>query len=372
MLATVGLRFSRLTTSRQMDSESHRQVVDRMSRLSRRGLRDAAGRMFGLLLDAPFGSLVERALRRLGGRWPGALPGQSVLLEQLAARHDGTPLVATLSDGVLLSVPAARDGWNFYLRGRLPREDEELTHLLRRFLRHGDVFFDVGANLGYYACTAVRYCGPSGQVHAFEPQAPLVAHIRESLRLNGFQGPQVCHAAVSAQHGGHVTLFLPEDPSRHANASSLFRHEWLAHGSREDVPAVSLDGYLRDRGLARVDLVKVDVEGAELMVLEGLRHTLAHTPPDALVTEVLPQTLSFDDLEAGRALRPDPGTRGAADVAALLAAYGYAPRHIMPDGFMGGPFCLDEMLRVTVPTNVLFVRADIEARRPGIMMSKSE
>jgi FkbM family methyltransferase len=320
--------------------------------------------MLRLLLDAPFGGLVERSLFRLGRLSPDAFVGQGVIIEQLAARHDGRPLVATLSDGLRLSVPAAIDGWSFCLRGRLSREDEGLTHLLRRFLREGDTFFDVGANLGYYTCTAARVCGPSGQVHAFEPQARMVAHLRESLRLNGFAaGARVCHAAVSARHGGTIPLFFAQDPLQQTSVPSLFQHEWLAGGSREDVPAVSLDGYIRDHGIARVDLVKLDVEGAELMVLEGLRDTLAHIPPEALVIEVLPERLHFGEIEPGKALRPDPHAGRAADIVALLAEYGYAPHHITPDGLLGAAFTLDEMARVRVPTNVLFVRPGSEARR---------
>jgi hypothetical protein len=57
----------------------------------------------------------------------------------------------------------------------------------------------------------------------------------------------------------------------------------------------------------------------------------------------------------------------AGAVVALLAAYGYSPHHITRDGHMGTPFTLEEMLRVTIATNVLFVRGDIRDTRPGIV-----
>lgn len=329
------------------------------------------GRLLGLGLDGPLGHAMARLVTRIVRLFPDAVPGQGAISRQFAARHDGAPLVATLRDGARLSVPATVDGWGIYLRGRLPADDERLAQLLRRFLRDGDVFVDVGANVGYYACIAARYCGSSGQVHAIEPQARLVDHIRESLRLNAHDGPapvvRVYQAACSRQHGGTVSLFLAAGLDGETNIPSLFRHEWLTGGAEVEVPAISLDGYARDQGVGRIDLVKIDVEGAEVKVLEGLQETLIRTPPDAIVAEVLPDTLYFAELESGRALRPHPGSAQGPEIVAFLAQYGYGPRHITTDGLMGAPFASGDMAHVVVPTNVLFVRPDIAARRPGIV-----
>lgn len=339
----------------------------------KRLLRPIANRTLAAMLRGPFADPVEQLLLRLGRALPDACPGHGIAIDQIAARHAGSTLVARLAGGVPLCVPATSDGCGLYFRGRLLREDERLTRLLARLLRDGDVFFDVGANLGYYTCLAAPHCGPAGQVHAFEPQGRLVPYIRQSLRLNGFDEQaqaRVRHAAVSAQHGGTATLFVAADAEEQTALPSLFQHEWLAGGSREAVPAVSLDGYVRDERIARVDAVKVDVEGAELQVLEGLRETLRRSPPDALIAEVLPERLRFASIEPGKALRADPAASRAAELVALLAKYGYAPRSITPDGFIGPGFTLEEMARVAIPTNVLFVRPDIATRRPAIIRQR--
>src|SRR5258708_11709675 len=115
------------------------------------------------------------------------------------------------SQGVILR--GAGKGLRFNGRGCSPGYVAGTSHLLEqellvKCLRPGAVFYDVGANAGFYAIIGARAVGPAGQVYAFEPMPKLVERIRENVALNSQTNVTVIEAAVSAQDG--VTSFAPQ------------------------------------------------------------------------------------------------------------------------------------------------------------------
>lgn len=161
--------------------------------------------------------------------------------------------------------------------------------LLQRLLTPGDVFWDVGANLGFYSLAASGLVGPQGTVVAFEPgpqswQA-LMANINLNRRLNIIP----LKMAVAAD-SGWVTLYSQPELAD-GGASIMPRAE---PSLRADLcPATSLDHFRRKFGGKPPTLVKIDVEGAEAQVLAGGRQLLAHRFPPLLLVEMNQrQTLS--------------------------------------------------------------------------------
>ncbi|HLL77130.1 MAG TPA: FkbM family methyltransferase [Pyrinomonadaceae bacterium] len=327
-------------------------------------LRTLLSALIGGVLRGPCGGAAERALVRLGHRFPRRLPARGVIAEQLMRRHAGADLVATLFNGARVSVPSTREGFHMYFTGRSFAEDEGLTRLLPRLLREGDVFFDVGANLGFYTLPAARACGPSGRVHAFEAQAALAGRLRKSVALNGYESRIVVrHAAVSDRHGGETVLYLAEDKDTLLGVPSLLRHEWLAQGSREIVPAVSIDGYVQEHRISRVNVAKFDIEGAEVMALRGMRLTLERAAPEALIVEVLPDALTFNSIGAGASLRPAPGAGKRAELLDLLRGYGYEPRPITEDGRLGPRYTPEQWNSISHTVNVAFILPGLKQSR---------
>ncbi len=146
------------------------------------------------------------------------------------------------------------------------------TALLMNFLQPGHVFVDVGANIGYFPVIAASLVGDEGAVFAFEPDPRNFELLRANLRLNGCQSRVHCVAAGLAETDGPGRLFLSED-----NAGD---HQIFAAGSgRDSLPIRLLRGsdYLRGR-LRRLDLLKVDVQGAEYAVMVGLLPLLGELP----------------------------------------------------------------------------------------------
>jgi FkbM family methyltransferase len=152
-------------------------------------------------------------------------------------------------------------------------------------LREGDTFVDVGASVGYYTLVAADAVGERGRVVAFEPAPSSCSILRRNVRLNGFENVTVEEMAVSNEPGS-VKLFLaPDNKGDHRIFDGPERRPWV------EVDAVTLDGHF-DGARRRVDVLKVDVQGAELAVLEGASRLLDENPGIRVVVEFSPSGLA--------------------------------------------------------------------------------
>lgn len=142
---------------------------------------------------------------------------------------------------------------------------------LPNLLRAGDGAFDCGANQGAYALYAGALVGPEGRVIAIEPQAYATRALRISAAAAGFDHVS-CVEAVVTENDGTETF--------HAGGSAV-----SASLYRTDLPdavtvrSVSIDTVASEHGLARVDFIKLDVEGAELRALQGAEGVLKRDRP---------------------------------------------------------------------------------------------
>jgi FkbM family methyltransferase len=148
----------------------------------------------------------------------------------------------------------------------------------RALLRPGMTVFDVGANHGMYALAAVREIGPTGHVYGFEAVPAIMTRFRENITLNGVTNVTAVPAAVSDRVG--KATFYPDESGYGTGAGSLVRQMGK---SAIDVETVALDGFKKDRGIGRVGFVKIDVEGAEHLVLDGMQEILRDDRPAMLV-----------------------------------------------------------------------------------------
>jgi FkbM family methyltransferase len=130
---------------------------------------------------------------------------------------------------------------------------------------------DVGANVGFHTVVIAREVGPSGEVHAFEPLPETVGLLRANVWRHGCDNVTL-HEAAATDAPGTVSLEL--DPDGRSGAH-------LAEGGIE-VAATTLDAALGGR---RLDVLKLDVEGAEPLVLRGARDVLAASPALIAVVE---------------------------------------------------------------------------------------
>ena len=159
--------------------------------------------------------------------------------------------------------------------------ERPLQDAVARELAPGMTFFDIGANVGFVTLIAASLVGPSGSVHAFEPVPENIAAIRENLELNGIDWVELHETAV-ARRSGSASLI-------DSTVSAFSRLEQITSPTeardRIEVAVTSIDELLASGSVPKPDVVKIDVEGAELEVIEGMRDTLAELKP-VLLCEV--------------------------------------------------------------------------------------
>lgn len=153
---------------------------------------------------------------------------------------------------------------------------------LHRFLQPGMTFLDAGAHEGLYALFASRCVGSTGLVLAFEPSAREFARLEGNVALNGLENVRLFRTALADRDAtGDLLIAGPEHSGQ--NRLGEFSGRNPAEQPREHVPVRRLDGLLAEGLLARLDFLKIDVEGAEAALLSGAEATLRRFRPLLLV-----------------------------------------------------------------------------------------
>lgn len=180
-------------------------------------------------------------------------------------------------------------------------------------LSPGMTFFDVGANMGQYTLLAA---GLKCNVHSFEPAPAMIeflSHnvepVKEQVRINQFaltdsEEPLILHMAKP-----------------HNVGATSFRDQYCASGETLQVACTTIDNYMSKNGITRVDVMKIDVEGAESAVLKGAKKLLSSPHAPAIV------------LEYEESAQERFGS-SCAEITSLLTAHGYTLERITPSGII--------------------------------------
>ena len=190
--------------------------------------------------------------------------------------------------GLLIVIEPKQE--KFYWAGT---HELEVQRTITESLSRGSVFWDVGAHCGFFSCLAGRHVGPEGSVVAFEPVPQNNARLRAAIRLNRLDNVVVRSDAVGA-NSGTVALH-----ARDENNTMWTLAPEPGSSAQLVVSSVTLDDELERSGRAP-DVVKVDVEGAEVAVLAGAAKLLTNHAP-LLIMEFHADAL----LDDARALVPD-------------------------------------------------------------------
>lgn len=168
-------------------------------------------------------------------------------------------------------------------------EKEELA-FVKRFLKKGDVFIDIGAHIGFFSLLAQKLVGSTGRVLSFEPSPATAAQFKENIVLNHSEGIEVFHMAFSNAKG---TCEFYVSANGYEAWNSLAKPDVNDAFVPISVPTTSIDEFLADQALAPsgVKLIKIDVEGWEKTVLSGGRQSLAANNAPALLVEFTERNL---------------------------------------------------------------------------------
>ncbi len=234
-----------------------------------------------------------------------------------AHTNDSTIVIKEIAPGVRLLIDLSDHviGLNI-LRGRY--EQDEIS-LVRAVLKPGDVAVDVGGHIGFFTIQMAAAVGPTGRVYAFEPLDTNASLLERSIAENDFEDRVVFQRAAVGAATGTATLTFPLE-TLNSGGAYLLRDGTaaLAGNERRDVPVVALDSLDLRRP---VRFIKMDVEGAEPLVLRGAARLLREDKP-MILSELHPTQLQ----------RASGMTADA--FLAQLAATGYRA-HRVEDGAIG-------------------------------------
>jgi FkbM family methyltransferase len=178
--------------------------------------------------------------------------------------------------------------------------EPHLTRWIQRALRPGDAFIDVGANIGYYTLLAARAVGPEGRVVAIEP-SPQFRQVMTSA-ISSARHRNVRVAGVAAAGVAKHETFWLEDPANLGGTTMIRPRSGTPVFTADALPIAEI---LTPAEAASARVVKIDVEGAEVQVIEGLVPVLSSLRPDAeIAIEVTPRALARQGRVPDDALGP--------------------------------------------------------------------
>jgi FkbM family methyltransferase len=229
--------------------------------------------------DRPLPSVVRPLARWFLRAWvySGLRPGYAYMaVERYGPRSARGPVATRLVDGsqVTCRLDEHIQRHMYFFGAYEPIE----AYLFRALLGPGMTVIDLGANVGQYTLLAARAVGATGRVHALEPIPANFDLLAAHVRANGFADRVVLDRSAAWSHPDTLTLYLDRQDAADNKTDYTV-------GVRDDpadvlrVAAVSVDDYLAAAGETRADLVKLDIEGAELFALRGMAKLLAaHRP----------------------------------------------------------------------------------------------
>lgn len=208
---------------------------------------------------------------------------------------------------------------------RIVEKEEQKFYI--SYLSEGMTAFDVGANIGEISLLFSRFVGLSGQVHSFEASSQTFQKLSTVCSIAHRSQITLTHAAVSNQEG---TLALNVYDESHSGWNTIADRPLEAYGidvkpvKRETVPAITLDSYCREKNISCIDLLKIDVEGAEYQVMLGAKELFKDQKIKCCVFEFGATTFDMGNI-------PE-------QIETFLRSYGYGIKNVVKNNpnFPGG------------------------------------
>ena len=139
--------------------------------------------------------------------------------------------------------------------------EQELAELLFQNINKGSVFYDLGAHWGYFSILASKFVGTKGKVYAFEPMPQNFHRLEQNIHINNIKNVTLLNLAVANENG---TI-------KFSDSNDTFANTYINASSKDfiEVKATSLDQLMVAKSVLPPHFIKIDVEGAEIDVLQG-------------------------------------------------------------------------------------------------------
>ena len=184
--------------------------------------------------------------------------------------------------------------------------EQDLGKQLLRHITKDGVFLDIGANIGYHSLFVASILKGTGKVYAFEPIERLCKQLHESVTINNFSNIEICNFGISKKEGSE-TIYLRDENI--GGSTLLSKLDDFKLKETQTVRLRGLDSFLGEN--AKVDVIKIDIEGYEYEALKSAAALLAHNHP-VIFMEFSPRFYAQDY------------ARKAYDLASFLKSFGYS------------------------------------------------
>lgn len=159
------------------------------------------------------------------------------------------------------------------------------TRKVRKILKRGDTFLDIGANVGYFSLISAQIL-EEGSIHAFEPIKENYDVLNKAIFRNNIANIFANMVAVGS-HNGTVKLYSGKaDELGNSGWSSSVPGE--GRNQEVDLPLITIDDYVKNADIQKIRLIKIDVEGMELQVLSGMSSILQQSDSPDILIEIFP------------------------------------------------------------------------------------
>jgi FkbM family methyltransferase len=215
--------------------------------------------------------------------------------------------------------------------------ERQLVDFLLPYVK-GKVFFDVGANAGSYTMTLAK---AARQIYSFEASPSNAAILRNFLSISGLGNIEIVNKAVSDASGKRVTIFSSPDTGGNNTCFNDFGR------GGESIETITLDKFVQDRKVERVDVIKMDIEGSELAAFSGAKELLQKHRPLLLI-----EFHSLVARQAGWELK---------ELYSLLSQYGYDAHELVKRKLV--PFDSSRLASPDFYANLIFIHSQPTARQ---------
>lgn len=156
--------------------------------------------------------------------------------------------------------------------------ETELQAAIHRFVQPGMVAYDVGANIGYISLLLARRVGAQGQVYAFEALPQNLERLRAHVAMNGLEAHIRIIPLAVVDRSGKVHFLIGPSHGTGKVKGSAGREEFAYRGTLE-IEGISLDSFVYEQGHPPPQVMKIDIEGGEVLAMAGMSRVLREHPP---------------------------------------------------------------------------------------------
>lgn len=169
--------------------------------------------------------------------------------------------------------------------------EKTTTELFKKTIKEGDIIADLGANVGYFTLLAAKLTGEKGRVFSFEPEPHNYNYLKKNIEINNYNHASAFQKAVSDRNGRTKLYICDYDPGHHTINSysgiDAYSRGRKTEEKKIDIDTITLDSFLEGK-TNKVDVIKMDVEGAEMLALSGMDKILKSNKNIKMFIEFFP------------------------------------------------------------------------------------